>query len=336
MCGSCHSDAQFMKRYNPSLRVDQVAEYVTSDHGRRLLQDDDPDVATCVDCHPAHHILPPSDPASSVHPLNVARTCGHCHGDAKLMARHNVPGTPVADYGRSVHARLLQGGDLSAPTCNDCHGNHGAVPPGVASIRNVCGQCHATMADYFTASGHERFFTRAGLPGCVTCHGNHAIQKPSDAFLLVAGQRVCTRCHTGANADGFRRMNGLLTSLAHDSALGAELLDRAENDGMEVSQAQFELRDLSTVFTRARGAVHSFQVDTLAQAVAAGRKLTTKAIERGHQALRDHLVRREGLAFSSTFILALVVGLVIKLRRLEAPDGDPRGRRPDAGRREET
>src|SRR6266540_7241295 len=33
ICGRCHSDAQFMKRYNPALRVDQVAEYATSVHG---------------------------------------------------------------------------------------------------------------------------------------------------------------------------------------------------------------------------------------------------------------------------------------------------------------
>ncbi len=37
ICGRCHSDAGFMRQYNPGLRVDQVAEYVTSVHGQRLL-----------------------------------------------------------------------------------------------------------------------------------------------------------------------------------------------------------------------------------------------------------------------------------------------------------
>ena len=54
VCGRCHSDAAFMKRYNQSLRVDQAAEYSTSVHGRRLREANDPKVAVCVSCHPAH------------------------------------------------------------------------------------------------------------------------------------------------------------------------------------------------------------------------------------------------------------------------------------------
>ena len=76
VCGRCHSDARFMRQYNPSLRVDQVAEYYTSVHGQRLNRNGDEKVAVCVSCHPAHSIKPPSDPRSSVHPLKVAETCG--------------------------------------------------------------------------------------------------------------------------------------------------------------------------------------------------------------------------------------------------------------------
>src|SRR5215218_5691908 len=35
-CGKCHSDANLMKKFNPSLRVDQESEYYTSVHGRLL------------------------------------------------------------------------------------------------------------------------------------------------------------------------------------------------------------------------------------------------------------------------------------------------------------
>ena len=35
-CGKCHSDADLMKKFNPSLRVDQVQEYATSVHGNKL------------------------------------------------------------------------------------------------------------------------------------------------------------------------------------------------------------------------------------------------------------------------------------------------------------
>ena len=60
VCGRCHADAAFMRRYNPSLRVDQVTEYSASVHGQRLLGQGDTAVATCVSCHPAHQIRPSS------------------------------------------------------------------------------------------------------------------------------------------------------------------------------------------------------------------------------------------------------------------------------------
>ena len=35
LCARCHSDPDFMRRYNPRERVDQYAEYLTSVHGAR-------------------------------------------------------------------------------------------------------------------------------------------------------------------------------------------------------------------------------------------------------------------------------------------------------------
>src|SRR5512139_1549737 len=60
-CGRCHSDATYMKAFNPELRVDQEQEYWTSRHGR-LLKGGDARVATCIDCHGVHGILAPTDP----------------------------------------------------------------------------------------------------------------------------------------------------------------------------------------------------------------------------------------------------------------------------------
>src|SRR5205823_3863345 len=146
VCGRCHADARFMKQYNPSLRVDQVAEYATSVHGRRLRELNDPKVAVCTSCHPAHAIRPKSDPASSVHPLKVAETCARCHADATYMTDYKIPTDQFQKYTQSVHWKTMTvKGDLAAPTCNSCHGNHGAAPPGVSWVGNVCGQCHTLM-----------------------------------------------------------------------------------------------------------------------------------------------------------------------------------------------
>jgi hypothetical protein len=229
-CGRCHSDATYMKKFNPELRVDQEQEYWTSRHGR-LLRGGDARVATCIDCHGVHGIRAPTDPQSPVYAGRVAETCARCHADPKHMAGYRLPDgrpLPVDQYAlwkQSVHANaLLEKEDLSAPTCNDCHGNHGAVPPGVDSIAFVCGQCHGREAQLFRASRkkelfdeHNAYLASAGSAGCalchkapdpaaqittlrsfsecVTCHGNHGIVRPTLAMLAPLPSTPCALCH---------------------------------------------------------------------------------------------------------------------------------------------
>ena len=78
LCSKCHSDATYMRQYNPSLRTDQLSQYLTSVHGKRLAAGD-AKVAVCTDCHSVHGIRPASDTRSTIHPLNIAETCSRCH-----------------------------------------------------------------------------------------------------------------------------------------------------------------------------------------------------------------------------------------------------------------
>jgi hypothetical protein len=320
VCGRCHSDASFMKRYNPSLRVDQVAEYATSVHGRRLRELGDPKVATCASCHPAHSIRPPSDPQSSVYPLHVADTCGRCHADGKYMASYKIPTDQVEKYKTSVHwAAMTAKGDLSAPTCNDCHGNHGAVPPGVGWVGNVCGQCHTVQGDLFRASVHARAFAQMGTPGCATCHENHAIHPPGDFMLGLGDKAVCSSCHGPDDKGGKSavEMQARITSLRTEVEKADALLGRAERAGMEVSQAQFDLNGARDDLIKARAAVHAFKVDAVTQAVEPGLAVSAKAHARGLRALEELGFRRKGLAVSLLVIFALIAGLVVKIRQLD-------------------
>jgi predicted CXXCH cytochrome family protein len=321
LCGRCHSDAAFMRQYNPSLRVDQVIEYATSVHGQRLRSSNDPNVATCVDCHPAHGTRPPSDLASTVHPLNVARTCAQCHADDDRMAAYAIPTDQQEQHRNSVHGKLLyDDGDVSAPTCNDCHGNHGASPPGLASIRNVCGECHATMADYYAGSGHIEIFDGAGLPGCETCHGNHAIEPTSDENLELKSTEVCARCHQAGDSVGeeFAVMKQLIDSLKSELDRSRAVLASAANAGMEVSQAEFELEDVNNALTLARNAIHSFHVEPVRERVDEGFTLTTTGLSRGLAALGEHRFRRVGLGVSTLIILGLIAGILLRIRQMEA------------------
>jgi predicted CXXCH cytochrome family protein len=329
VCAHCHSDATFMKRYNPSLRVDQATEYATSVHGRKLREADDPKVATCVSCHPAHSIRPPSDPTSSVYPLRVAETCGACHGDAKYMEGRRIPTDQLAKYKESVHGKaMIVKGDLSAPTCNDCHGNHGAAPPGITWVGNVCGQCHTVMADLFRKSVHAKAFVDMGTPGCATCHDNHAIREPGDRMLGLGGDAVCTTCHAATDKGGQTagEMRALIDGLAGRHRAAHELLDRAEHAGMEVSQAKFDLNSARDSLVKARSAVHAFTVDAVRAETTAGTAIADKAHARGLRALGELAFRRKGLFISLVIILAVIAGLLLKIRQV-----DRRGRAVESG-----
>jgi hypothetical protein len=328
VCGRCHSDARFMKQYNPSLRVDQVTEYATSVHGRKLREQNDPKVATCVSCHPAHSIRPPSDPASTVHPLKVAQTCATCHGDAKYMEGRNIPTDQLQKYTQSVHGKAMAvKGDLSAPTCNDCHGNHGAAPPGVSWVGNVCGQCHSVMADLYAKSPHAKAFQHMGVPGCATCHDNHAI-KPAAVEMVGLGEgSVCAGCHAKDDAGGkaAAAIRGMLDGLRAEHGRAAATLEKAEHAGMEVSQARVDLSGANDALVKARVAVHAASVDAVRKEADVGLGIAAKALGRGVRALEELDFRRRGLGVSLVIIVALIAGLILKIRQL-----DRRRRRADA------
>ncbi|MDH3458712.1 MAG: cytochrome c3 family protein, partial [Gemmatimonadota bacterium] len=323
VCGRCHSDAAFMRQYNPSLRVDQVQEYVSSVHGQRLVQLGDTAVATCSSCHPAHHIRPPSDPESSVHPFRVVQTCGTCHADEQHMSPYGIPVDQREKYLRSVHWEMLSvEGDLSAPTCNDCHGNHGAAPPGVSWVGNVCGQCHSVMAAKFAQSRHAQTFAMLGVPGCTVCHNNHEIVKADDTLLGLDSGAVCARCHSAGDGGGAvaASMRSLIDSLRVQHEEAEAILSQAESAGMEVSQAQFDLDAAHTALVSARAAIHGFDVIAVSAQVQEGLTIATEAHRRGEVALGGLRFRRLGLGVSVTIILALIAGLVLKIRQLESTE----------------
>jgi hypothetical protein len=318
-CGDCHADAVGMKRYDPSLRVDQLAEYRTSGHGRGLAKGDET-VATCSSCHGSHGILPVKDPRSPVYPLTIAETCNRCHGDAALMSAHGLPSDVLAKYRQSVHFETLtKKGDLSAPTCNSCHGNHGAAPPQVASVANVCGSCHAIFADQFKASPHEAAFAELGLPGCVTCHENHAILHPTDEFLAEGPDGKCATCHEAGTkgADAAAAMYAELMRLRQDTAAARALLRTEAEAGMEVSRIQFDLAKADEALTKARVDVHYFAPAAVEKAAAEGLAVARASNEAAERVHSERDFRRTGLFASLGLILLAIAALAVKIRDLD-------------------
>ena len=254
-CGRCHSSAEYMKRFNPAARVDEVAEYRTSVHGQRLAKGDET-VATCVDCHSVHNIKRKTNPEAPVYATHVAETCSRCHSDAKKMAPYGIATDQFARWRISVHAKaMFEKNDLTAPTCNDCHGNHGATPPGVESVHLICGNCHGREAELFRASGkmkgwaqHNEYLASGGKCGdchddaraklamtqfsdCVTCHENHSVVRPSIAMIGILPDVPCAFCHEGS---------GALASLVAEPAKKASHY-REMRDALLASAAQQKL-----------------------------------------------------------------------------------------------
>lgn len=319
LCGSCHSNPKYIRQFNPGLRTDQLDQYHTSVHGKRLAAGDTK-VAVCTDCHNVHDIRPPSDPLSAVNPVNVAKTCSRCHSDVDFMKPYGIPTDQFASYNASVHHdALVVRGDLSAPTCTTCHGNHGAVPPGVDKVQNVCANCHVFQAQLYEKSSHFNAFQDKGLPGCVVCHSNHAIHLPSDAMLGTGPAGVCMKCHVrGDQCD--RDRAGILANLTRlDHAIGDadQSLRVAESSGMEVSEARLSQDQARDALTKARVTIHSFQPALIDQDIQVGMKIAAANLKTGKDAMIERNRRRIGLGLCLIAIAIMLAGLWMYIKQIE-------------------
>jgi len=94
VCSSCH-EPHAIKRPDTAVVRGQVADrcgnchdkvdasFHDSFHGKASSLNN-VKAAVCADCHTPHHNLPASDARASIHPANLAKTCGACH--AKVNA----------------------------------------------------------------------------------------------------------------------------------------------------------------------------------------------------------------------------------------------------------
>jgi hypothetical protein len=318
----CHSDPAFMRSFNPGIAVDQMLKYRESRHGRLLLGEKDSKAAQCVSCHGVHGIRSPESPTSSVNAANIPATCGHCHADPEYMAGYvladgktPIPTDQLEKYRNSVHGKaLLEKKDPGAPACNDCHGNHAALPPEVSHIAQICRSCHVRNGTLFDGSPHKKAFQEHGWPECDTCHGKHDIRKTGDE-MLANGQptSICDPCHKQhgkpecfeASAYFHRSLIGIREARSEIEEKASELAER----GMEVDALRFAADGLGDALVQARSLVHSFnrtdfaQVDDPAKALAAE--------------LRDHVKKlwdeywfRRNWVVVSTLVITVFAGLL--------------------------
>lgn len=318
-CGRCHSDPEYMRQYSAHLKTDQEYQYWSSHHGEKL-KENNKNVAVCTDCHGVHGIFPVKDPRSDVYPLNVPSTCDHCHGNPDVMSDSGLPTDQFSKYKTSVHgSALLDRKDIGAPACNDCHGNHGAMPPTIVSISDICGTCHANNAQLFKKSHLREIFLDKNIKLCEGCHNYHDISKPTDESLDWSENQTCMQCHP--NQDSAKNLSAglyqIIDSLKNRIELANEKVDVAENKGMEVSDLLFHLEDAHKNLIQTRTSIHSFDLDFVTTTSEDGFKAAEAAIAGADLALREFGFRKKGLIVFSLILTFFVVTLYLKIKSME-------------------
>lgn len=320
LCATCHSDPNYMRKFRPQVRTDQHTQYLTSVHGIQIAKGETR-VATCSDCHASHGVWPVKDARSPVAPSNVANTCARCHADGSRMTPFGRDAAVVDDWSHSVHAAaLLQRGDTSAPTCSTCHGSHGATPPGIDSVANICSTCHVREAELYQSSTKRVAFEAAEQPACLTCHGNHKIEQPHDAWIDLKEPALCATCHTEdmAGAKVIQTMRTGFDTFKAKYESARALLERAEHAGMLVDDGVAALRDATEQRVRLRVQVHAFAEGPFKESLDLGLAAADKAQAAGDAAMEEMAFRRWGLGLATLAILGFLLTLALKIRSLPA------------------
>ena len=128
VCGKCHSKER--------------DQYVTSVHGREVLEKSNPKAAICSDCHTTHDV---ESPAKDSTRLTITKNCGNCHQES------------LKSYTETYHGQVNKLGYAYTAKCFDCHGSHGIQrvkdPKSKVHPDNrlqTCQQCHKGATQGFT------------------------------------------------------------------------------------------------------------------------------------------------------------------------------------------
>lgn len=157
-CSKCHGEI--------------VESYKKSIHGSALLEEDNPDVPVCTDCHGVHNI---KDPRTDQFRAQSPELCAGCHANKELMDKYNLSSDVYSIYERSWH-----GVDVTvykakwgavwhdSAVCTDCHSANkdvhdirkttdadSSVNPN--NLLETCKKCHPSAGPNWTDAwtGHN-------------------------------------------------------------------------------------------------------------------------------------------------------------------------------------
>ncbi|NIM00330.1 MAG: hypothetical protein GTO33_05205 [Acidobacteria bacterium] len=195
LCGRCHQEGSPVS-LNRDIHQDRILEnYSMSIHGEGLYRQGLTVTAVCTSCHTAHDILPHTDPRSSIHHDNVARTCAACHGQIEQVHRKVIEG------------QLWEKEPHKIPACVDCHAPHKIrrVRYPAGSANEDCLSCHAdpdltmlrdgqTVPLFVDRAVHD---TSAHVDtACAQCHVEVTPSRERSCETITSSVD-CSACHAG-------------------------------------------------------------------------------------------------------------------------------------------
>jgi hypothetical protein len=177
ICTDCHGSHYVQPPDEPLSRSSQMCEqchseiydlYHSSVHGSALIDEGNPDVPSCIDCHGVHNLEGPSRYAT-FH-LESPEICADCHNDPALMEKYGLNADVYETYLSDFHGTTVSLFQRTTPdqpvdtaVCVDCHGVHDMQsvdnPESRVIQQNVletCQRCHPDATTDFPASwlGH--------------------------------------------------------------------------------------------------------------------------------------------------------------------------------------
>lgn len=171
LCTDCHGVHDITIPAQPRSRISQTCAtchkeiyqvYIGSVHGE-ALQQENPDVPVCTDCHVAHTI---ADPHTAGFRIQSVDLCSDCHQNANIMQKYGISTDVVKTYLQDFHGASValigeEGKDIwpKEAVCSDCHGVHNILAvdnPDSSVIKQnlvtTCRKCHPNADANFSGA----------------------------------------------------------------------------------------------------------------------------------------------------------------------------------------
>lgn len=231
------------------------------------------------------------------------------------MSKYNLASDTETLYRQSIHAELLfKKDDLSAPTCATCHGNHGAVPPGLSQISHVCGKCHIKQQEFYLESPHAQFGEDMGFQSCITCHTNHKVLRTANEIF-----ERCSDCHDPSD-DAMKKRDAIFSVIRTAEKNYQETekkLHEFTRLGYQTEDEQFLLEDAKTSMLQLPPAQHRLNTEEVKKVASKGQDVLLTINNQLEQKHKLEKLKRFALVPIWLFLASMAIVFWAKRRQFE-------------------